>query len=106
MNTYALQSYGKQYDIQLEKTAYVYKDLLAVEMWVVENGERTDPWSKLTVCLGVYTDPDCAFIDTNNNGEQICDWLVKNKIAEPTGRMQASGFCMYPEFRFNMSAFE
>ncbi len=45
--------------------------------------------------------PFMACIDTNNNGEKIVDFLVKNGLAEPAGRSLPSGFCMYPVFRIN-----
>jgi hypothetical protein len=106
MKTYELQAWGHKHDIYLEKTSYASGGGLAVQMWTVENGELADPWSNLTVNLDHEIAPDCAYIDTNNNGFEICDWIMKNKIAEPTGGFGFSGFCSYPEFRFNMSAFE
>ena len=106
MKTYELQGYGQKHDIFLEKALYAANNNLAVQMWTVENGELTDPWSTLTVNIDDDRDPDCAYIDTNNNGDAICGWLVRNKIAEPTGILGFSGFCVYPEFKFNMSAFE
>lgn len=42
----------------------------------------------------------CQFIDTNNNGSSIIDWLVDNDFGLPTKRYAASGFCSYPEFYF------
>ena len=60
------------------------------------------PWSDLTVNLNRKCKPGCAFIDTNNNGDEIEDWLMKNNLAYPTGRLEVSGWCIYPEFKFNM----
>lgn len=42
----------------------------------------------------------CQFIDTNNNGESIMDWLEQNGFGKPTKRSVSSGFCNYPEFNF------
>jgi len=44
-----------------------------------------------------------ACIDTNNNGQKMVDFLVKNGFGEPTGHMVPSGFCVYPVFRFHES---
>ena len=43
----------------------------------------------------------CAFLDTNNNGDTITDWLEKHGFGKWTGRFGFSGFCIYPEFEFN-----
>jgi hypothetical protein len=61
-----------------------------------------EPWSDLTVNLGVKCADNCAYIDTNNNGDRIVEWLITNKIATLTGGMRSSGFCVYPEMKFNM----
>ena len=45
----------------------------------------------------------CQFIDTNNNGEAVLDWLVLYELGVPTGRYAASGHCMYPEVDFYRS---
>ncbi len=61
--------------------------------------------------LGHYMDvtvnlPDCnrragcQFIDTNNNGEDILDWLEENGFGKRTGNCGRSGYCAYPEFNF------
>ena len=42
----------------------------------------------------------CQFIDTNNNGNNILDWLEENNFGKRTGRFGESGFCEYPEFDF------
>lgn len=106
MKTYKLQAWGNKHDIYLEKAVYSVSGGLAVQMWTVENNELAEPWSNLTVNIDNYRDFDCAYIDTNNNGPEICNWLIKHRIADPTGVIGYSGFCSYPEFKFNMSAFE
>ena len=42
----------------------------------------------------------CQFIDINNNGIPIIDWLEENNFGKRTGKFGASGFCKYPEFDF------
>ena len=47
-----------------------------------------------------------AFIDTNNlNAFLIERFLQENQIATPTGEYGQSGFCTYPEYRFDLSKF-
>lgn len=57
-------------------------------------------YSDVTVNLDSERSAGCQFIDTNNNGDQILDWLEENKFGERTGRTGKSGFCTYPEFNF------
>lgn len=61
-----------------------------------------EPWQNLTVNLSVKCKENCAFIDTNNNGTEIIEWLMTNQLGRLTGRMESSGFCVYPEFKFDM----
>lgn len=42
----------------------------------------------------------CQFIDTNNNSEDILDWLEIHQFGKRTGKSVKSGFCTYPEFNF------
>lgn len=44
---------------------------------------------------------NCAFVDTNN-APFLPEFLESNGIAEPTGMYGFSGWCAYPEYRFNM----
>ena len=45
---------------------------------------------------------DCIVIDVNNNGPDIIDWLIDNKLGHLSGKIKQSGFCVYPEFIFNL----
>lgn len=58
--------------------------------------------SRITVNLPTYskTDENCAYVDSNNL-PRIVEWLKRHKLAEPTGMLAHSGFCEYPEMRFN-----
>ena len=61
-------------------------------------------WAAQSVwnCLNIKK-TGCQFIDTNNNGEAVLDWLVLYELGVPTGRYAASGHCMYPEVDFYRS---
>ena len=62
-----------------------------------------EPWCDITVNLpyAPITDENCGYLDTNDS-PYIVDFLLENNLGELTGRTAASGFCTYPEFRFNM----
>lgn len=91
---------GRSIPVTLRKATYVDFNNLYVGLVSWED-DYPEPWGDLTVNLGVPMEPDCAFIDTNNCGDGVIDWLIENNIAIPTGDWGRSGFCIYPEVRFN-----
>lgn len=104
MKTYKLEKYGETYEIALLKGKYANNDTLAIEMVVVENGEIVEEWNMLTTNIGesnMFANDTMAFVDTNNNGNEIIKWLTKNKIAKKTDIYGRSGFCSYPLIEFN-----
>ena len=98
MKTYPLEKYGMTRPIQLQVASYMNGNL-AIEMVTWEDG-CPEPWNTLTVNLMWPCEKDCAFIDTNNNGKEILKWLKKHELAAPTGMELRSGYCTYPEYRF------
>lgn len=98
MKTFDLEKYGATYKIELKITSYMEGNL-AVTMTSWENGEP-EPWNVLTVNLDSVRPQNCAFIDTNNNGEEILAWIIRHGLAVPTGTYALSGYCQYPEYRF------
>lgn len=96
-----LRKYGNNHPMTFELSKYCENENLYVGLITNEEG-YPEPWSNLTVNLSVKCADDCAFIDTNNNGDEIITWLVSNKLGKPTGRIKASGWCTYPEFKFNV----
>ena len=99
MKTFDLEKYGTIHKIQLSVTAYCDGGGLAVVMTDWESGEA-EPWNVLTVNMDSACPRDCAYIDTNNNDEDILAWIVRHGLAAPTGRYGYSGYCRYPEYRF------
>lgn len=86
-------------DITITKREYGYehtKGRIALQLDSYSEG----PFATLSVNLvdEDLTNDKCFFVDVNN-----CPWAIeflkKNKIAEPTGKMGFSGYCAYPEFR-------
>ena len=98
-----LDAWGTTHKITFEINSYRENDNLAIGMlcWDEEYG-WAEPWSMLTVNLSIKCAPNCAFIDTNNNSDSIIYWLTNNKLGKLTGRVVQSGFCIYPEFEFDM----
>lgn len=100
-----LNKWGGNHKITFELNAYASNGNLAVEMVCWDDG-YPEPWSRLTVNLDIKCESNCAFIDTNNNGDDIVFWLINNNLGGLTGRVGQSGFCTYPEFKFNMEEFK
>ena len=101
MKTINLERYGKIHPMCFCKANYLENNNLAIGLVTYIEG-YPEPWSNLTVNLSVRCAENCAYIDTNNNGNDIIDWLVSNGLGKLTGTTRISGFCVYPEFEFNM----
>ncbi len=101
MKTLSMYAWGKVHPMTFETATYLQNGNLYVGLRTNIEG-YPEPWSDLTVNLGVPCKENCGFIDINNNGYGIIDWLTENELGEITGREKVSGFCVYPEFAFNM----
>ena len=101
MKTLTLNAWGTAHQISFRLSNYAENNNLYVGLICYDDG-YPEPWSDLTVNLSVKCAENCAFIDTNNNGKSILEWLVLNELATPTGRTCQSGFCIYPEMKFDM----
>lgn len=90
--------YGTENDITFRVDSYRSGGGLAVVMECEEG-----PYGVLTVNLEDFpTHGNKAFVDINNNGADIVDWIESNNLGVVTGRMGFSGFCIYPEVEFNL----
>ena len=70
----------------------------------VEDSNEFESEAVITVNLpGAERGAGCQFIDTNNNGEEVLDWLMLYGLCTPTGKYAVSGFCKYPEVDFYQS---
>jgi hypothetical protein len=92
--------YGSVHPIELQAAKYANGNL-AIRMITHEAG-YAEPWSNLTVNLIDGLENDHAFVDTNNNGEGILPWIERNGLGVPTGQVQPSGYCTYPEYKFDL----
>lgn len=96
-----LIKYGQVYSMAFELANYTENGNLYVGLLTYEEG-YPQPWQNLTVNLSVKCAPNCAYIDTNNNGNEIIEWLEQNGLGKSTGNLMPSGWCVYPEFEFDM----
>ena len=98
-----MTKYAKMHPMTFQLANYADNGSLYVGLITHEEG-YPEPWQNLTVNLKESSrcKPNCAYIDTNNNGDMILDWLERNGLGEQTGRIAVSGWCCYPEFEFNM----
>ena len=96
-----LYRHGKYWPIYLDIATYAENGSLAIQMLTDDNGFM-EPWSMLTVNLSVTLPEGYAYVDTNNNGDEILDWIIENELGELTGELGYSGFCIYPLVKFNL----
>ena len=96
-----LNKYGTEHPMTFTLDSYVDNGNLYVGLVTHEDG-YPEPWSDLTVNLGIKCKANCAFINTNNNGNEILYWLIENGLGNVTDRLESSGYWIYPEFEFNM----
>lgn len=101
MKNLILKRYGNEYPMTFNLNNYKNNGNLYIGM--ITNTEGYDEhWSDLTVNFATKCEENCAYIDTNNNGDGIIAWLEEHGLGNATGKYKKSGFCWYPEFKFNM----
>lgn len=104
---YELTKYGGTHRIVLRKANYSNNGTLAIFMIELVNDdgcEYEENWACLTVNIGdsnLFANDTHAFLDTNNLGFDIINWLKSNKIATLTGDIGFSGYCRYPLAKFS-----
>lgn len=91
---------GNTYHLVPVRGEYAKNGALAVKLFDVDNYEE---FAVITTNLmQEYTWKDTAYVDTNN-----CDWvkelLEDSGLAKPTGNTARSGYCVYPEYEFDLS---
>ena len=97
------KSYGTEYKIKLEINHYAENNNFALQAFSWEEDLKFwEPFAVFTKNLGVELPEDEACIDANNLPD-LADWLVENKLAEPTGYAIPSGYCVYPVYKFDLN---
>lgn len=79
------------------------KERLNIGLYLYEiDGNELEPYGVITKNFGEFIAmKNVAYIDTNNFGEGIIDWMEENKWGIRTSLTKTSGFCQYPLFSFN-----
>ena len=101
MPTLTLKAWGAERQISFHLANYSNNGNLYVGL-IMHDEDGLEPWSDLTVNLDTKLPPDRAYVDLNNNGREILNWIIDNELGIPTFSTKISGFCEYPEFVFNM----
>ena len=106
MKEYKIGAYGTEYRIRLYTDTYRENGNFYAGMENYdEEDDKWEPYDDLTTNIGIKTEPWCGFIKRVSPGEtNYQQWLIDNKIAEPTGRTGTSGFNFYDEYRFDPEA--
>lgn len=96
------ESWGGLHETCLEVSSYMYGGGLYMSVQERCDGD-IEPYADLTVNLpGFPCEKYCAFVDTNNFS-QAESLIRKYKLGKPTGRLGQSGYCTYPEYKFDMN---
>ena len=84
------------YEVNTEIAKYANNDTLAIQLW-----DEDGPFAMLTVNISDAHREGCQYVDINN-----CPWaeqfIEQYKLGEHTGNYGMSGFCFYPEYKFNI----
>ena len=98
------KGWDTQYDITFELSTYREGGGLAVLMNYYDKEFKCNmSYGTLTVNLEDFpTYGSKAFVDINNLGEGIIQWIEDNNLGKQTSRLGFSGFCVYPEVDFNL----
>lgn len=91
--------FGKNHNVSLSVERYAARSGGLAIVMDSDDGQ----FDMLTVFLEDF--PTCgnkAFVDTNNLGDNIINWIEENNLGVQTSRLGFSGFCIYPEVDFNL----
>lgn len=92
--------------VVLKRQAYLNNKRLAVEVVAKQDGAEVS-YAIVTKNFSdeVVSGPDCGFFDVNNYG-YIFKWMLEEGICIPTGHFADSGFCIYPEVKFDLEVMQ
>ena len=98
METFKINEYN--IEVYLVQHRYIDNDRLAVVVY--EKSGETFTVLTTNIDAPISDVKDCAYVDTNNNPWAI-KFIVDNNLAAPTGKLGHSGYCTYPEFKFDLN---
>ena len=93
--------YGSDYKLAPVIEHYSSNGTLAIELWETKRGKLSEPFATLTVNLSKSKGKTKQYVDINN-----CPWALNfietNELGKRTGDYDFSGYCIYPEYEFNL----
>ena len=102
---FKMKVYDTEYEFDFSAMNYAMDDSLAIQVLCKDLEEKNpywEPFSTLTVWVApVHTSDRCAYVDTNNNPEELITKLEEMGVMSKTGFTVSSGFCDYPEYEFD-----
>ena len=102
MKSYEIILAGTKYEVYPQVATYAYNDRLAIRLYAKGAGVIGNITVNLDSPLS-GSKKTHAFVDTNNG--KVFDverFLERYDLAQPTGFMARSGYCTYPEYKFDL----
>ena len=95
--------WGGVYHLTFELTRYVDNNTLAIQMICWDDG-YAEPFAVLTVNLedSDTLPPDTQYVDINDLGNDILNWIEENNLGTAIGLYGFSGYVTYPAVQFNI----
>lgn len=101
-----LEAWGNVHDLCIEAGTYAFGGGLFLQLYEVHKNGEMEPYSNLTVNLpGLGESGSNAYIDINNFPEAEA-LISEYGLGKPTGKVGHSGYCIYPEYKFDLSKAE
>ena len=99
--TLKLHCYDETFDVCFYLNRYEHHDNLYVGLYCIEEG-GFEPFCDITVNLDEKVPEEHGYLDTNNMGSEMVDWLKANDFISLPLSFGFSGYCVYPLVKFNM----
>lgn len=93
------EAFGETFPMQIEVSSYANNGNLAIQLTSWKYG-YPEPWSTLTVNLFDICEKNSSYVDTNNHGKKILNWILEKNLGRLTGDTLQSGYCVYPKVLF------
>lgn len=92
MKTIKINFLGEKFTLGFVKSTYANNGNIYVGVY----SPYGEPFTDLTVNLGIELEEKTAFIDTNNCDKSIINALERRGLIINSYRTVSSGFCIYP----------
>lgn len=91
--------YSGETPVTFEKGNYLNNNNLYIGVIAWDEG-YPEPWCDMTVNLQGKLPDNYAYVDTNNGGNELLEFIIENNLGTQVG-VGASGFCVYPLVKFH-----